>query len=235
MAEFPDLKVDEPGDFQMVARSSGLTQAVSLPITASPQEFDLSVGKTVQKVAAVGVSTIDEGGPTVTVDEGDVVQFTVTVTDERPGIITTLGGEIPPEAVTGAIVVDLPPPGLVYGDHDITTGSTTSSTSDLGLALSEYNPATGEWDVGELLGTVTLIIWATVGPGTQGQVLVNEASLTREGDTNPDNNASSATVTVGAKAADLGLSKRVSETSPLEDQEVVYTITVTNGGPDQGR
>ncbi len=241
LAEFPDVTVDAQCEFQMVARSSGLTQAVSLPITASPQEFDLSVGKTVQKVSAVGVLSIDEGGPTVTVDEGDVVQFTVTVTDERPGIISTLGAEIDPEAVTGATVVDFLPPGLVYGDHEITTGSTTSSTAPLAGAYSHfggeadpsYNPETGEWDVGELRGTVSLIIWATVGPGTQGQVLVNEANLTRQGDTNPDNNASSATVTVRAKMADLGLGKSVSETSPLEGQEVAYTITVTNGGPHQ--
>ena len=57
--------------------------------------------------------------------------------------------------------------------------------------------------------------------------------MTREGDTNPGNNTSSATVTVRTKTADLGLSKSVSETSPLAGHEVFYTITVTNGGPDQ--
>lgn len=147
--------------------------------------------------------TVDNSNPAV----GALVEFTVT--------LTSFG----PDNATGVVVNDLLPPGLVYASHVVSAGS--------------YNAATGVWTVGNVnIGTnYTLTLRATVVTNPPGTVLTNNAAIASLDQTDPvgGNNSASASVTVSA--ADLAISKDVSNLTPLEGETVVYTITVENLGP----
>ena len=77
----------------------------------------------------------------------------------------------------------------------------------------------------------SLDLIATVGAGTAGTALHNTAVITGadQGDPEPRNNF--ATVEVLVTSADLVVTNVVSDTAPDEGAIVVYTVGVTNAGP----
>jgi len=137
-------------------------------------------------------------------NEGDTVTYTVTVTNNGPA------------AATNLVINDALDTGLTFG-----------------LAI----PSSGiwsapNWAIGNLASgvTETLTIQVTVDSGTNGQTLTNMVSNTQD---QTDSNATlddleeSITVT----SADLVTTKTVSDPSPNEGENIVYTITVFNDGP----
>src|SRR5439155_11992462 len=68
---------------------------------------------------------------------------------------------------------------------------------------------------------------ANAAKGTQ---YTNEATVTSDADNNPENDTSSATVTVGQQV-DLSVTK-FGPSSAAQNSNVTYTITMSNGGPD---
>ena len=143
--------------------------------------------------------------------EGDQVTFTVTVVNAGPA------------TATGVTVSDPLPAGLDFMTATPSHGS--------------YSAATGTWDVGTLTSgeSATLTIVATVGPGTGGQMLENVATapqLTEQND-DPANNMASTLVEVGRRVADIAVTKEADQVAVRETEEVVFTISVTNHGPDR--
>ncbi len=135
---------------------------------------------------------------------GDNVTFTVTVTNNGP------------DGAAGVSVADLLPPGFTFVSSNPTTGT--------------YNDATGEWTIGALANgqTQTLEIVATV---TTAAPLNTTATVsTTTFDTNATNDTADAGV--DAPAADLAISKSVDNTAANVGQNVVFTLQVTNNGPD---
>jgi len=143
-----------------------------------------------------------------TPDVGQVLVFTVTLLNNSTNTATLIE------------VSDIIPSGLNYVFAMPLAGS--------------YNPATGIWSGFSLSAgaSATLYITVTVNSGTGGDTIVNTSQVTSVTQTDIDlsNNSASASVTV--KAADLSIIKSVDNQSPDPSAEVVFTVTLTNNGPD---
>ena len=138
-------------------------------------------------------------------NEGDQVIYTITVTNN--GAIDA----------TNLIVEDLLPAGLTY----------VSGIPTQGLWIAP------EWIVGTLTAgaSETLLLRVEVAAGTSGKSYTNTISNTQDQlDTNATADDLSETIVV--TAADLSVQKTVDNSSPVELGTVVYTISVTNNGPN---
>jgi uncharacterized repeat protein (TIGR01451 family) len=148
--------------------------------------------------------TVDNTTPNV----GDEVTFTLQ--------IENLG----PSNGTGIVVTDQLPNGFSFVSAN---------------PSADYNSTTGAWTVGSLNAgaTAMLQITASVNAPGSGIVHINAASITAadQNDLDLTNNDDDATVT--PKVADLSLVKTVDNASPLVGDNVVFTIVITNSGPDQ--
>lgn len=156
--------------------------------TVTPQLANLVVSK-----------TVNVPGPNV----GDVVTFTITLTNNGP------------DAATNVLATDALPAGLQF----------VSATPSVG----SYSSATGRWSVGTMTpGTPrTLQIQARVAgsaPSTNTVVVAGD-----QFDPAPANNTASVTVT--PLIADLGVTTIVSNAMPSVGGSVTFTTTLTNNGP----
>lgn len=155
---------------------------------------------------------VDNSAP----NKDDQIRFTLTVENKGPS------------SATNVTVKDLLPVGLVY-----ITDSDNRTT---------YNPTTGIWAVGTLLASGTgssdtLTITARV---TTAEVKTNVAEVWTsdqyDPNSTPGNGVSSEddyySVVVGAKSADLSLTKTIDNPSPNLGDVVEFAITVKNDGPD---
>jgi large repetitive protein len=191
--------------------ASGLTDPDSTPNDDSiDQDDDDTQALT---VPASSDLSLDKSVDDATPDVGQNVVFTVTLTNSGP------------DAATGVQVRDLLPAGLTY-------------VSDNGGGA--YVPGTGIWTVGAVGngGTPSLQITATViASGTLSNYAQVIASSNADPDSTPNDNSinqdddDSQDLTVPA-ASDLSLDKSVDDATPTLGQNVVFTITVSNAGPD---
>ncbi|MCB9040207.1 MAG: DUF11 domain-containing protein [Lewinellaceae bacterium] len=171
--------------------------------TVTPESADLELVKTVSNTT-----------PLV----GEVVTFTITVTNQGP------------DNATGVAVQDAVPNGYT----NITNINGFGTLSGNTITWSGLNIPAG--------GSASLTFNATVGAPGAGVSYVNVAQVTASDQFDPDSTPNnddgdqseddedSATVT--PESADLELVKTVSNTTPLVGEVVTFTITVTNQGPD---
>jgi len=155
--------------------------------------------------------SVDNAAPS----EGESIVYTITITNDGPS------------DATGVEITDLLPLWITHVS-DSSAGS--------------YNRITGVWAVGALAdgNSATLEITAIVDAGIAGITIPNTAEVTAadqpDPDSTPDNNdpteddQDSADITV--QHADLAVTKTVDNATPNEGDTIVYTITVTNNGPD---
>ena len=138
-----------------------------------------------------------------TPNEGDTVTYTITATNNGQAEATSL------------VVTDTMDPGLTFVSATPSSGTYT-------------NPA---WTIGNLANgqTETLTITATVDLGTGGQTLNNSVINTQD---QTDPNPLPAGVPVTVTSSDLATTKTVDNSTPNEGATIVYTLTVTNNGPD---
>lgn len=136
-----------------------------------------SASITVQAVDLALAKVVDDPTP----NEGDVVTFTVTLTNSGP------------DAATGVAVADALPAGLTFSGADATVGA--------------YDEVTGKWTVGEVAaaGTATLGLVASVDAGTRLLTVTNTASVLAvdQADTDATNDEASASLTVNDVPQDL--------------------------------
>jgi uncharacterized repeat protein (TIGR01451 family) len=165
---------------------------------------DLTISKLAQKLSAPSGLP----GTAIAANTNNTVEFTVTLTNNGP------------HTATNITVTDLTPAGMTF----------LSSTPSAG----SYNSGTGLWTLASLSsgGTVTLTIQARINNGTAGQVLLNEAEITAvdQPDSVPGNEY--ATASVAVNGTDLQVIKSVSNATPSPGQNVTWTLTVTNNGPN---
>ena len=136
---------------------------------------------------------------------GDLITYTITVSNAGP------------DAATGVTVQDTLPAGLTFQSSTASQGS--------------YDPGTGVWTVGTVAAgaTQTLTITALVdSPGVQA----NTASVADadQFDPNPGNNTD--TAEIDPQVADLALTKSVSDATPNVGDQITFTVTLTNNGPN---
>ena len=142
--------------------------------------------------------TVDVEDPYV----GDLVHFSVTVTNDGPG------------TATDVTVVDVLPAGLSYDSSHTSQGSYAGGTWSVGT-LANGQEAT--------LGLVARV--NVTGPITNAATATSSST-----DTNPDNNSGSAVVT-GIASADLEALKTASVSSANVGDPVTFVVTVINHSP----
>ncbi|MDA7502295.1 carboxypeptidase regulatory-like domain-containing protein, partial [Chitinophagales bacterium] len=147
---------------------------------------------------------------------GDLFTYTLTVLNEGP------------DAGTGIIVTDNLPAGL---DFESSNGN--------------YNPLTGQWFVGNLAVGASASIDIIVSVEEIDGPIVNVAEVSAhdqedidseagndDGDQSEDDEDSATVFPTADPIADLSLEKVVSESVVALGDEIAYTLTITNEGPD---
>ena len=183
-----------------------LTNNVSvISDTADPYNTNntASQNTTVNTSADIEITkTADDMTPAV----NDTVVFTLTVRNNGPS------------DATGVEVTDILPSVLSY----------VSDTSG-----GAYNATTGIWNIGTLTVGSSESIDITLTIEEPGRI-VNIASITDTDVPDPDqtNNSSGLILNAGANEADLAVVKKVNNPTPGVTENIVFTITVTNNGPD---
>jgi len=136
---------------------------------------------------------------------GEQITFIVTLTNTGPNSATTVQ------------VTDQLPAGLTF----------VSATPSQGT----YTPSSGLWNVGTVAsGTSrTLAIVATV-VSTAAQTNTATVTSADQADPNTGNNSDIATET--PQHVDLALAKSVNNATPNVSDQVTFTVTLSNSGPD---
>lgn len=190
--------------FRIATNIADIANPTGVALDGEVEDYQLSIIPPPQPDLAL-FKTVDRPTPI----QGDTVNFTIKLKNEGP------------DNATGIQVTDQLPTGVTF----------ISSTADQGT----YFNGTSIWNIGDVAAgdSVELVIEARVDQGTLGQTIVNNASITAFNETDPDlsDNAASAGITVVQEATDIGVTMIVDESQPLEGQQIIYTITVTNLGP----
>jgi uncharacterized repeat protein (TIGR01451 family) len=183
----------------------------STPNNAQASEDDQDTETVTPNVADLSLTkTVDDTTP----NRNQNITFTLTVANAGP------------EGATNVTVNDVLPAGLTF----------VSSTPSQG----SYNSGTGVWTVGSInsAANATLQIVATVATtGTKANTAEVAASSQFDPDSTPGNAVAGEddidTEAVTPTVADLSVTKTVDDTTPGLGQNVVFTVTVANTGPDQ--
>ena len=179
----------------VLGSSSGLVHAA-----LGPNPADLAISKT---------ASAD------TVQIGDLVSFTITVTNLGPG-----GG-------TNILVEEDMPLNVATVDVQAPVGTSYDTNTDL-------------WSIPSLAygDSVSLVITVQIQGSDSGAAdqtdFANTAVIISSDtvDPNPDNDEAMAVVSTPLTTADLALFKSADETNVLIGDEVQFSVTITNGGPD---
>ncbi|MGB8507401.1 MAG: DUF11 domain-containing protein, partial [Pyrinomonadaceae bacterium] len=149
--------------------------------------------------------TVNNATPNV----GNTVTYTITVSNNGPS------------AATNVRLTDLVPAGLTF------LSATPSGTT-------AYNSGTGLWTIGALANaaSATLTINAKVNAGTGNTTITNTTSALAADQFDPVPANNTGTVSLRVTSADLSLTKTVNNATPAFGQNVTFTITISNAGPD---
>lgn len=174
----------------------------------TPNEIDQSdvTIAPVKIVDLVTTKTVDKSNP----NQGDIVQFTITVVNNGPS------------TATGVNLTDNLPAGLAYVSH-VATGGTINTYSG------------GLWNIGNInIGSsATLLINARVtAAGTVSQTpIVNTVTPAAGNESDPTTVGDDLTEQIIVTSSDLVTEKTVSKSNPSEGETITYSIRVTNNGP----
>ena len=159
----------------------------------------------VTSVDLVTVKTVDNSNPA----EGETIVYTLSVTNKGP------------DQATNVILVDNLPAGVTYVSDD---------------SSGNYNTATGEWQLSSIKSgsNVLLNITATVNAGTSGTFITNftTAAQSDQSDNSTNGDILEATIHIDNQT-DIILTKTVDNSTPIENETIVFTISVSNNGPDE--
>ena len=150
------------------------------------------------------VQTVDINSPFTE----DTITYTVTITNNGPS------------DATGVTVTDVLPAGVTYDGKSQSQG--------------RYRAKSGVWTVGSIPvgATATLTLSANVDIGTEAQTIVNTAMVSaNEPDSNATNDSASTSITV-LNPADMSVTVSVDNNTPQVSEIITYTVTVSNGGPN---
>ncbi|MDX1945543.1 MAG: DUF11 domain-containing protein [Pirellulaceae bacterium] len=147
---------------------------------------------------------------------GQNVTFTITVTNSASNA-----------GATGIVVTDVIPTGMSFVSKLPSQGT--------------YDETTGVWTVGSLASGAGANL-QIVAKLNSSAAITNTAEITAANQPDPDSTVNNqvgteddqASVAIDAPAAaDLRLAQQVSTSTPTLNQQVTFTLTLTNDGPDQ--
>ena len=204
------------------ANRASINTATVSNTTVDPDPTDNSSSATVGVGNVANLSLAKTASPD-TANIGDMVTFNYAVTNSSPAGETSGGST--GLGTTGAVITDPLPPGIQFVSSSSCTQAGGTVTCNLG-PVAENQTVTASF-VGRIL------------PGFAGTVITNTASVATAAaggfpalpDLDPSNNTNAAAVTVNPQA-DLSMTKAVSDTNPGTDDEVQYTLTAHNAGPN---
>ena len=226
------------GDWTIASLDSGAVATLAITATVTAQGTITNTGE---------VTDVDEFDPDSTPDnqvpgEDDQASVPLTATQIDLSLSKIVNNATPnvgqnvtftittanagPDNATGVVVTDLLPAGLTFVSAT-PSGSTT------------YDSGTGIWTIGNLNSSATAQLQIVATVATSG-VKTNTAQVTaaNEGDldSTPNNNNAQeddqASVNVTPQVADLSVTKIVNNATPNKNENVTFTITVSNAGPD---
>ena len=210
------LQAGEAAHLELVLRAleghSGTTQTFTISISSSsepdsdPGDDSASVDVDITAPPEADIQ-IEKSVDVPEVNEGDTFFYTVVATNLGPAVVPTLQ------------VADPLPSGFTLRAATPATGS--------------Y--ANGVWEVGSLGvgGRVGLVLEVEAEAGTAGTTITNIASVGDSPLPDPDPDNDSAAVDVRVLGSDLALTHTVVPEEANPGDEVVYTTTVSNLGPDK--
>lgn len=151
------------------------------------------------------VKTVDETHPA----EGAAVTYTIVVTNKGPAL------------ATGLEVTEPLTNGLIYVSDAPSQGT--------------YDDVSGVWNIGSLAvgATANLTITADVATGTAGTSITNLARVSAMDQADPTPGDNQDTAVIAVEGVDVGVGKSVAPAVPVEKEQLVYTVSVTNFGPDE--
>ena len=224
-----------PGNRTLIWSVGDLPDGASKTLTLVVNATTIGSWDNVATVTASGlpdpVASNDEDSATVTVESEPAPTADLSVTKTANASTVTVGNHVQfivtlsnagPNATTGVEISDLLPTGLSYVSDAPSTGI--------------YDPGTGVWSVGDLSAGATETLSLTVNATAVGS-WENVAGVTASDLSDPDalNDVDSATVTVEsepAPSADLAVTKTANVSTVTVGDDVRFTVTVTNTGPD---
>lgn len=182
--------------------------AITNTATATSDQQPVPMSATVVDPVIYVDLAIEKQAGAATLEEGQAMQFTLTVTN--------LSAQA---EATGVEVSDLLPAGFDLDDATPSHGS--------------YDAGPGTWSLGSLApGTAaTLVMDVTAAAGAGGFRWTNAAAIVAADQVDPEPANNAASVEVLVAGADLGLTKTVDNPTPNETASVEYTIRLTNSGP----
>jgi choice-of-anchor A domain-containing protein/uncharacterized repeat protein (TIGR01451 family) len=199
--------------------------------TATPQTLTITARLiSPDPLINTAVATADQFDPqpdsarasiTVTPQQADLAMF-LSVDDAAPNVgetvtFTVTLNNLGPDTATGVEVSDLLPSGLQFD-------TATPSQGD-------YDEVTGTWTVGTVdTSTVQTLRITAVVVGPDPKTSTATVAAADQFDLDESNNSASAIVI--PRQADLQLSKTVDNSNPIEGASVIFTVTLTNAGPD---
>jgi LPXTG-site transpeptidase (sortase) family protein len=195
------------GTLSIVAKVTGTAPVINIASKTAEDQSDQMPGNDTASATVTGQAAdiaVTKTVSNATPNLGSMVTFTVTAHNNGPS------------DATGVQVTDMLPAGLTFV---------------VGLpSVGIYTSGTGVWDIGPLANgtSATLAITATVNTTV---ATINTATRTAgdQPDSNPGND--SASVTTNPVAADIAITKTVSNTTPNQNTNVTFTITARNNGP----
>jgi large repetitive protein len=194
--------------------------------TPDPNPSGTTTATTTVGVGDVANLSVHKSVSPSTANIGDLVTYTYSVTNNIP--IGEAGGEPSGLGTTGAVVTDPLPAGVQF----VAAVPPSSCTETSGTVTCHLGPVAQAQ-------IVTASFTARVTAAAAGTNVTNRATVASEAagaspqllDFNPADNTDAASLTVDP-AADLSLTKTVSDSNPGTDDEVQYTLTAHNAGPN---
>jgi uncharacterized repeat protein (TIGR01451 family) len=170
----------------------------------SANNSNISANTTVNPLADMAITKTDSPDPVLA---GAPLTYTLSATNNGPN------------NATNVVVTDLLPANVSFSSATPSQGTcsgTTTVTCNLGIINSTAS------------ATITIVV--TPSAAAVGTITNNASVTATETDPNAANNAASAGTTVQA-AADLAVTKTDSPDPVVVNNNLTYTITVTNNGP----
>ena len=164
----------------------------------------------------------DQSNVTVNVGPASDLAINKTVDNNRPNyldkvIFTITAHNNGPDTAAGVVVIDKLPAGLKWISDD---------------SNGAYNPTTGIWTIGNLTNNTDTILKIIAQITSSNIQITNIAGINGTNyDQNSTNNQSNTTINVDL-ASDLGITKTVNNSKPNYLQNVTFTLTAHNYGPD---